>query len=236
MESSVLIKTNNLCLLEAVDDTIFDESSIFNPCYDEVAFIDVLVSNKMAGDEIVSINVSYDGYNKFQLSHDGKFTIHHYVVPTEKWLSKYSQKELEDTHENIYVYKGKTLLKKEEGDTFSSVPLEEIINLDFKHSTIRSTKESIFSLCYLTKCFLGYAKDIFKTNLTKCVNKDLEGSYNRDFVWMVINVIKYYIEFGQLEEAQRLLEETMSCNGFCKSKVVNYKLTNNSVSGCGCSS
>ena len=51
---------------------------------------------------------------------------------------------------------------------------------------------------------------------------------------MTMNVIKYYLDLKQLSEAQRLLEETMSCNGFCKSSFLKYSLTNNTVSGCGC--
>ena len=46
---------------------------------------------------------------------------------------------------------------------------------------------------------------------------------------MTINVIKYYVELGQLMEAQRLLEELIKCGGICNDTQSPGKKS------CGCS-
>lgn len=50
---------------------------------------------------------------------------------------------------------------------------------------------------------------------------------------MTINVIKYSVSLGQYAEAQRILEQVNTCNGFCDSINNKYKTLNRS-SGCGC--
>jgi hypothetical protein len=44
---------------------------------------------------------------------------------------------------------------------------------------------------------------------------DKELIYKRDLLWSALNVIKYMIEIDQYEEAERLLERIMGCNGLC---------------------
>ena len=65
---------------------------------------------------------------------------------------------------------------------------------------------------------MSLCKKIFEGINIKCLNNNsdlFEAIYNRDFLWMTINVIKYHTEFGDLLEAQRLLETINSCNGLC---------------------
>lgn len=78
--------------------------------------------------------------------------------------------------------------------------------------------------------------EILNMNLLKCKSKnaDLDNLiFKRDFVWMTINVIKYSVSLGQYAEAQRILEQVNTCNGFCDSINNKYKTLNRS-SGCGC--
>jgi pentatricopeptide repeat protein len=48
---------------------------------------------------------------------------------------------------------------------------------------------------------------------------------------MTINVIKYYLDRGEYEEAERVLEEIIGCNGFCSNSNSNSK---SKKGGCGC--
>lgn len=56
--------------------------------------------------------------------------------------------------------------------------------------------------------------------------------YNRDIIWMAINVIKYLIELGQYYEAQRVLEDITQCGGICKDVMVDKNTIGGG--GCGC--
>jgi len=61
--------------------------------------------------------------------------------------------------------------------------------------------------------------------------KYAQDIFNRDLVWMTINVIKYSIEIGQYYEAQRFLENLIGCGNIC----AEYISDNKKGSGCGCS-
>jgi hypothetical protein len=63
----------------------------------------------------------------------------------------------------------------------------------------------------------------------KCKKVNNNALFDRDFLWMTINVIKYNLDLGYNEEAQRILDEFNSCgNNICN----NYSSINY---GCGCS-
>lgn len=69
--------------------------------------------------------------------------------------------------------------------------------------------------------------EILNMNLLKCKSKnaDLDNLiFKRDFVWMTINVIKYSVSLGQYAEAQRILEQVNTCNGFVIQLITNIKL------------
>ena len=85
-------------------------------------------------------------------------------------------------------------------------------------------------------CYINYCRKLFQ-KLTKgcnyeCSQDDVKDlTYIRDFLWMTLNTIDYQISFKQYMEAQRILEMTDYCGGFCK----NQELNAGPSTGCGCS-
>ena len=173
--------------------------------------------------------------SEFQLKNDGKLTAYHFIIPTKQWLNKFTSEVLFQTYPIVIYYDNGQFYKSIDGGVTSEIITYEIIKeINPITTNIAKCKKSTFSLCFLYKCYINYCKQVLEQDISKCITKDSDLVFRRDFVWMTINVIKYYLENGQLDEAQRLLEETMSCNGFCKSNILKYSLTNNTVSGCGC--
>ena len=173
--------------------------------------------------------------SEFQLKNDGKLTAYHFIIPTKQWLNKFTSEVLFQTYAILIYYDNGQFYKSIDGGVTSEVITYEVIKeINPITTNIAKCKKPTFSICFLYKCYINYCKQILEQNISKCITKDSDLVFRRDFVWMTINVVKYYLENGQLDEAQRLLEETMSCNGFCKSNILKYSLTNNTVSGCGC--
>ena len=173
--------------------------------------------------------------SEFQLENDGKLTAYHFIIPTKQWLNKFTSEVLFQTYPILIYYDNGQFYKSIDGGVTSELITYELIKeINPITTNIAKCKKPTFSICFLYKCYINYCKQILEQNISKCITKDSDLVFRRDFVWMTINVIKYYLENGQLDEAQRLLEETMSCNGFCKSNILKYSLINNTVSGCGC--
>ena len=173
--------------------------------------------------------------SEFQLENDGKLTAYHFIIPTKQRLNKFTSEVLFQTYPILIYYDNGQFYKSIDGGVTSELITYELIKeINTITTNIAKCNKPTFSLCFLYKCYINYCKQVLEQNISKCITKDSDLVFRRDFVWMTINVIKYYLENGQLDEAQRLLEETMSCNGFCKSNILKYSLTNNTVSGCGC--
>ena len=173
--------------------------------------------------------------SEFQLFNDGKYTAYHMIIPTKQWVDKYDSDTLLQNYAYLYYYDSGNIYKSLDGGKTSEITSADLIKeVNITGSTLYRCKKETFSICFLYQCYINYCKRILDQTINKCITKDEDLLFKRDFVWMTINIIKYYLENGQLDEAQRLLEETMSCNGFCKSNILKYSLTNNTVSGCGC--
>jgi hypothetical protein len=89
-------------------------------------------------------------------------------------------------------------------------------------------------MCHTKKRYLELCKEYLCTLIKNpCMNKNEVHNLNIDLIWMSLNAIKYYIEFGMLNPAQALLEEIYKCTGItnlastCKNEI-NY--------GCKCCS
>lgn len=159
----------------------------------------------------------------YTIKEDGYYEIYHIILPSKAWydLGKIP------SNLDIYFTDGEQLYKVENG-IVKTTDLVEIINAKCEGNTISQVSLAQFSICKLFDCYINICKQIFENALTKCPkNNDL--TYKRDLIWMTINVIKYYVELGQLMEAQRLLEELIKCGGICNDTQSPGKKS------CGCS-
>ena len=107
------------------------------------------------------------------------------------------------------------------------VYLQEIINTNPEITQVQIEYFYYFSTCNLKKCFINTCQDILSKTKSICNKQNVDNSliYKRDLLWTSLNVIKYMVEIDQMEEAQRLLDQIVGCNGLCP----QYN-----VSDCGC--
>lgn len=123
------------------------------------------------------------------------------------------------------------------GQELEEIQLEDLLDVNPETSNIYSEIKHFFSVCNLRKCFIKACQEIFNsTAFDRCFKSkvDEELRYRRDLIWAALNVIQYMVDCNQLEEAQRLLEQIMSCNGLC-SKFNEDCGCNKKVLDCGCS-
>ena len=177
----------------------------------------------------------------FTISKDGLYVIAHIILPSEVWLADVLSKDPSalDKYSLIYYY-NTTNKKFYQYINASSieVTLETILATDatppeditaLVNTIVRSDKQT-FIMTYLNACFNDMCKTLL-LSLSKACNKEklADSIYNRDLIWMSINVIKYCLDTSQLYEAQRYLEEIIWCDALCNSTNLP-----NTTSNCGC--
>lgn len=175
----------------------------------------------------------------FTVKKDGYYNINHIVLPTKEWYIKtYSEQddEYRRAFEVIYIIDSDNKLYKCVDDEFVECTIKEIIERNHEGTTIEKCIIEVFYTGFLQMCYINYCRKLFaaltKNCDYKCVPQDVkELTYIRDFLWMTLNTIDYQISFKQYMEAQRVLEMTNYCGGFCQ----NQELHAGPNTGCGCS-
>lgn len=246
MKLTLLIETGESCNFKLLDTTCGDlgylPESSQEFVKDRFKFKDTvgivqMVLNKTTETKVVQEPIFIKHYispdwitlnNNF----DGWFTINYIVIPTKEWFDNNQDKLSNYTY--VYYSDGEVIYKYFGGES-TQTTFEEILEINTTDTTISKTEEQCVSICYLKKCFINICKQIFDLRgFSKCLTKGNVDStliYNRDLIWMTINIVSYFTEFEQLSEAQRIIELLEEgCNGICKS--YNRESTSN---GCGCS-
>ena len=137
--------------------------------------------------------------------------------------------------DSVYVIGDDNKLYKLSEGEFVECTVKEIIERNHEGTTIEKCIIDVFYTGFLQMCYISYCRKLF-SKLTKgcnyaCAPEDTKDlTYARDFLWMVLNTIDYQISFKQYMEAQRVLEMTNYCGGFCK----NLELNAGPNTGCGC--
>ena len=218
-----------------LDAEVYYERNKFK--YSETCTINIIQRNTATSEEIldsiITDHTSYLDEIHYQLQQDGFYTIHHFIIPTVDWLKQELEKEHSILEKNIelYVCDCNTIYRYYDG-TLTEVSPEVLSEINTENTTISRISIDQFSICYLYDCYISLCKQIFKRINYRCMNKSNldEIKFKRDFLWMTINIIKYYVELNQLLEAQRLLEEVNFCGGLCNEQ----KTVKQQSSGCGC--
>ena len=175
---------------------------------------------------------------------DGLYEVTHIILPTEVWLQYVLDRDPTalTAYNLIYIYnKAEETFQKYVSNALVDVTVEEVLAVNAvppttvteKTSTIIRSDKNTFCVCYINECFYRMCKNLLTTLPGKCQNKldDVKAMiYNRDIIWMAINVIKYLLELKQFYEAQRILEDITFCGSLCKD-VMNKNIKG---SGCGC--
>lgn len=208
----------------------------------KVTLVDVLLHDhdQLVEDPMEPGKYLYDvEKTDFTVKKDGYYNVNHIVLPTMDWYKNTYQQQSDDyriAYETIYIIDiDNKLYKLVEGE-FVECTIKEIIERNHEGTTIEKCIIDVFYTGFLQMCYINYCRKLFQ-KLTKgcnyaCAPEDTKDLiYARDFLWMVLNVIDYQISFKQYMEAQRVLEMTNYCGGFCQ----NQELNAGPSTGCGCS-
>ena len=169
----------------------------------------------------------------FTVKQDGYYNVNHLVLPTMTWYNETYLKQTDDYRagfETVYIIGTDNKLG------FVECTVKEIVERNHEGTTIEKCIIDVFYTGFLQMCYINYCRKLF-AKLTKgcnyaCAPEDVKDlTYARDFLWMVLNTIDYQISFKQYMEAQRVLEMTNYCGGFCQ----NQELNAGPSTGCGCS-
>lgn len=245
MKLSIQVETSEQCEFKILDTTCGDsgylpessqEDIVGRFKYEDTISISVLKLNKTDNSIIESpLFTSHEkspSYITIPTKFDGWFTLNYIVIPTKEWFDKSSEKLSQ--YDTVYYSDG-TNIYKYFNEESTIVEIEELIERNESGTTISRVTQDFTSICFLKKCFINLCKEIYEIRgFSKCKpkgNLDSDKIYNRDLLWMTINIISYLTEFGQLAEAERLIEQIGgACNGICKQyNTESYK------NGCGCS-
>lgn len=175
----------------------------------------------------------------FTVHRDGYYNVQHIILPNRKWLENTYLKQSDDYRagfEVVYFIDDDNKIYKITNEGLVECTVKEIIGRNHEGTTIEKCIIDVFYTGFLQMCYINYCRKLFQ-KLTKgcnynCAPEDTkELTYARDFLWMVLNTIDYQISFKQFMEAQRVLEMTNYCGGFCQ----NQELNAGPSTGCGCS-
>lgn len=209
--------------------------------YSDTVSIDVLQLNKSTEYQIQTpvFTVRDNEVKPVQLpvSFDGWFTICHIVLPSDEWFNSELKKDTNSAislYDVVYYTDGKQIFKYINNNSYET-GLDEVINRNPEGTTIYIVKKDYVSVCFLRKCYINLCRQLFNSNIvSECSTNrknDCELIFQRDLVWMALNVIQYATELNQLAEAERIIEQLgRGCNGLCKDN-----LQQQFKSGCGCS-
>lgn len=209
---------------------------------DKVILTDVLLHDhdQLVEDPTIPNSYIYDlETTNFTVKKDGYYNVHHLVLPTMKWFNNTYLQQSDDyrkAFDVVYLISDDNKLYKYINGNFVECTIKEVIGRNPEGTTIEKCVIDVFHTGFLQMCYINYCRKLFQ-KLTKNCNASCnpentsETTYARDFLWMVLNVIDYQISFKQYMEAQRVLEMTNYCGGFCQ----NQELNAGPSTGCGCS-
>lgn len=185
----------------------------------------------------------------YKLPSDGAYLISHIILPFKEKMIEFIINEgdgetsyLKNFSIIYSIHNNKVMKlvsnKKEDKefeefvrDGWEEITFEDIAAFPQCNTNLLKSQQELFSVCNLRTCYVNTCKQLLKSNLNKCnqyKNQDTQTLiFNRDVLLMTLNVIEYYIDKDQRFEAHRILEEVMSCNGFCQETTLKQ-------GGCNC--
>lgn len=204
----------------------------FNYKYSQSCTINILKYISTKEEQLINVlyspHISEADSIRIPLKQDGFYSVYHLVLPTIEWFNLVKDADLSE-YNLIYVTDGQNIFRYFNGELLIVDPLE-IIEVNPESTTISISNYQIFSIDRLKHCYAAVSRQILDNYVGKCQSIDQTLKFNRDFLWMTLNVISYYLEWDKYSEAQIVLED-LKCHHFCDDEV-SFK--NENVS-CGCS-
>lgn len=227
---------------EYVLETVEDASAYYTNNkfkYSETCTINLIYKVGTTSDDELLANICTDhclylDEAHYALPSDGYYKIYHFILPTESWYESAGEKSLVVMVRDVFTCDpetGKIYKRTSRNPVRDEQSVEDLIEqIGLDTNTVSGAMFQQFSICQLYGCYIALCKPVFESKNYRCADKTglSDVIFKRDFIWMTINIIKYYVEDGLFMEAQRLLEEVNYCGGFCNELPVR------SESGCGC--
>lgn len=217
------------------DQYIPEESTDVLPSYGKFKYsdtctIDILSYVSSQGEKL--LNVFFTPHDseadsiRIPLPKDGYYSIYHIVLPTLDWYDKVHELDDIEIYKGIYLTDSRFIYKIVSDQLIVVDPIE-VIQRNIQDTTISLQSFQMFSIDRLKRCYVSSSRALFSDYLNKC--KQLDGSlrFNRDFLWMTINVIDFYLDENRYSEAQLVLEE-LNCSNFCPDNTALVQVP------CGC--
>lgn len=230
---------------------IVQTTNIFK--YSDTETLNVIEYQSSKGEELM--NAIYSSHAdedsdsiRIPLLKDGYYTVNHLVLPTVSWVYKWiTESAVADLSlyskvyfiydENVYyittaecealkAINASITTIIETGHVVDPQLLGEVNTLG---TTISVQNFNIFNVSGLRHCYVNISRKILDGYLDKCKKGDCDLIFNRDFIWMTLNVIKFYTDENRFSEAQLVLEQ-LACYKFCE----NMDFGNTKTSNCGC--
>lgn len=226
MDLKINISTNSSCNIVVEDQTQYlpeDSTAIIrNQFKKSDTFSFAVLEHKDKYGKAVFMN----GPQEFPITFDGKFIVHFIVLPSKEWVEKAGSQL--DLYSKVYYTDGTNFYILDSIE--KPVKIEEILEINSVGTSISKISKEYVSICFLYKCYLNLCKQILNSRILNSCQKRQnlsELTYKRDLAWSAINVVRYLVEFRQLDEATRIIDQITQCNGVCSDlKQRDY--------GCGC--
>ena len=204
----------DLEVVNSFDYYKYSESATLN-CITKVSLNNITLLDILLNDHSGDIDSC-----EFHAKHDGYYVVDHIILPNLKWLQNASE-EYKKYYETIYVTDGKKIYKVV-NNALEECSAKEVMERNVEGTTIKKCKIEVFYTGHLQECYINHCKGLFNTLLNNCDQKEV-STYNRDFIWMTLNIIDYLIGFKQFMEAERLLQMFQSCGSMCNNKQLHER-------------
>lgn len=227
--------------------TITDQSKLYNQYLDEdldtaispelfkfseTATLNVLtkinISNIVLKEVLLDDHKDVTDSSSFKVEEDGYYLIDHVVLPNMNWFESATNDKL-SYFDTIYLTDGEKLYKVVD-NSLEECTVKEIIERNAEGTTLCKTKIDVVYTGNLQECYISKCQSLFNSQLNKCSTSNGDLTFERDFLWMTLNIIDYLVCRKQFMEAQRIIENFYTCNGFCK-----QNNNNRNQCCCGCS-
>ena len=235
------------------DDSPLDFQTTNTFKYKDTETVNVIEYQSSNGEELV--NAIYSSHSdedsdsiRVPLTKDGYYTVNHLVLPIASWVHKLiTDHPVEDIllfsriyfidSENVYYLTTDEcqLLKAGQADISDVIEMAHVVDpqllgeVNTLGTTISVQNFNVFNTSGLRHCYVHLSRQILEGYLEKCKKKDCDLIFNRDFIWMTLNVIKFYTDENRFSEAQLVLEQ-LNCYKICD----NINFGPNKTSNCGC--
>lgn len=201
--------------------------------YNETASIDIFRLNHVKG-ETYSPYVITDRQNpeeaRIKLTKDGWFTAIHIVIPTKEWVYKELDKQgsIIHTYDVAYFTDGSEIYTCVNGSIHRTT-LTTLLNETRENTTISRVDTDYVSIDLLVEQQKEAYRKLFENRMYNggCETDACEA--NR--LTAAINLTKHYVRWGQLAEAERVIEKT---NYFQGTTLHNNNKDIHKHNGCGC--